>query len=146
MALLVPQAGPLPVEPHGSLSMPFWDGAAEGELRYVRCGECGNPDFPAAPHCRFCLSSALEWQVSRGLGTLYSFTIVWRPVTPAFTTPYAPAIVDLDEGYSMMTNLIGLDTDDLAIDMRVAVKFEALAGGLTLPYFAPADAAGTSSG
>jgi uncharacterized OB-fold protein len=137
MALLSPQAGPLPVEPHGTLSEPFWEGAAVGELRYVRCASCGQPDFPAAPHCRFCLGSALDWQVSTGHGTLYSYTIVWRPVTPDFTTPYAPAVVDLDEGYSMMTNLIGLDTDDLAIDMRVVVQFEKLAGGLTLPYFRP---------
>ena len=94
----------------------------------MRCTACGQPDFPAAPHCRFCLSGALDWQVSTGHGTLYSYTIVWRPVTPDFTTPYAPAVVDLDEGYSMMTNLIGLDTDDLAIDMRVIVQFQKLDG------------------
>ena len=129
MVLLTPQAGPLPVEPHGSLSESFWEGAAAGELRFVRCTECGQPDFPSAGHCRFCLSYAIEWEVSSGQGTLYSYTIVWRPVTPAFTTPYVPAIVDLDEGYSMMTNLIGVDTDDLVmdrvIDMRVVVQFEA---------------------
>jgi uncharacterized protein len=146
MVLLSPQAGPLQVEPHGSLSASFWEGAAAGELRFVRCTECGQPDFPSAGHCRFCLSYAIEWEVSSGQGTLYSYTIVWRPVTPAFTTPYVPAIVDLDEGYSMMTNLIGVDTDDLAIDMRVVVQFEALAGGLTLPYFRPLGAAGTRGG
>jgi uncharacterized protein len=137
MALLSPQAGPLPVEPHGSLSAPFWEGAEAGELRYVRCTSCGRPDFPAAPHCRFCLGSELDWQVSTGHGTLYSYTIVCRPVTPDFTTPYAPALVDLDEGYCMLTNLVGLDTDELAIDLRVVVQFEKLAGGLTLPYFRP---------
>ncbi len=146
MAKLEPQAGPLPVEPHASLSQPFWEGAAAGELRFVRCTECGQPDFPAAPHCRFCLSGALDWQVSTGHGTLYSYTVVWRPVTPAFTTPYAPAIVDLDEGYSMMTNLIGIDTGDIAIDLRVVVQFKALAGGLTLPYFRPLATAGSGGG
>jgi uncharacterized OB-fold protein len=145
MALLTPQAGPLPVGAHGPDSEPFWEGAKEGELRFVRCSACGEPDFPAAPHCRNCLSGALEWQVSTGHGTLYSYTIVWRPVTPDFTVPYAPAVVDLDEGYSMMTNLVGLDTDDIRIDMSVVVQFEALAGGLTLPYFRPLGAAGAES-
>jgi uncharacterized OB-fold protein len=137
MALLTAQQGPLPVGPPGRESASFWEGAASGELRYVRCTTCGRPDFPAAQHCRFCLSAALEWQVSTGHGTLYSYTIVWRPVTPDFTTPYAPAVVDLDEGYSMMTNLIGLDTEQIRIGMRVEVQFEALAGGITLPYFRP---------
>jgi hypothetical protein len=146
MALLTPQAGPLPVGPPGPANLPFWEGAAAGELRFVRCTECGHPDFPSAGHCRFCLSSEIEWQVGTGHGTLYSYTIVWRPVTPDFTTPYVPAIVDLDEGYSMMTNLIGLDTDEIAVDMRVVVHFETLAGDLTLPYFRPLGAAGTSDG
>lgn len=137
MALLLPQAGPLPVGAHGADNEPFWEGAKVGELRYVRCSSCGQPDFPAAPHCRNCLADALQWQVSSGVGTLYSYTIVWRPVTPDFTTPYAPAIVDLDEGYAMMTNLIGLDTDEIWVGMRVEVQCEPLAGELALPYFRP---------
>ena len=138
MALLTAQTGPLPVGPHGRLSAPFWEGAAAGELRFPRCIACGRPDFPAAAHCRFCLSDALEWEVSAGRGTVYSYTIVWRPVTPDYSTPYAPAVIELDEGYAMMTNLIGLDTDDMRVDMRVTVEFAALDGGLTLPYFRPA--------
>jgi hypothetical protein len=85
------------------------------------------------------LKDALEWQVSAGVGRLYSYTVVWRPVTPDFTTPYAPAVVDLDEGYAMMTNLVGLDTDEIRVDMRVTVQFEKLAGDLALPYFRPLD-------
>jgi len=60
-------------------------------------------------------------------------------VTPDFSTPYAPAIVTLDEGYSLLTNLIDVDSDDLRVGMRVAVHFAAVppGGGLTLPYFRP---------
>lgn len=137
MPLLVPQTGPLPIGPPGVESAPFWEGAAVGELRYPRCTACGQADFPAAPHCRYCLEFALRWEVSAGLGTVYSYTIVWRPVTPDFVTPYAPAVVVLDEGYSMMTNLIGLDTEEVAVDMRVAVEFAALEAGPTLAYFRP---------
>ena len=59
---------------------------------------------------------------------MYSYTIVWRPVTPDFVTPYAPAVIVLDEGYPMMTNLIGLDTGEVKVDMRVSVEFAALPG------------------
>ena len=138
MALLVPQPGPLPVGPPSPLGLPFWEGAAAGELRYPRCSACGQADFPAAPNCRFCLSDALVWEVSAGHGTVYSYTVVWRPVTPAFVTPYAPVIVELDEGYSIMSNLIGLDSDDVTVGMRVRVQFAAVGDGLTLPYFRPA--------
>jgi uncharacterized OB-fold protein len=138
MALLVPQPGPLPLGPPSSAALPFWEGAAAGELRYPRCSACGRADFPAAPNCRFCLEDALVWEVSAGHGAVYSYTVVWRPVTPAFVTPYVPAIVELDEGYSMMTNLIGLDSDDLTIGMRVTVDFEVVREGPTLPYFRPA--------
>lgn len=138
MAELLAQPGTLPIGPPGRDNAPFWEGAAAGELRYVRCTACGRADFPAAPHCRFCLEYALGWQVSAGLGSVYSYTIVWRPVTPDFVTPYAPAVILLDEGYPMMTNLIGLDTDEVKIDLRVSVEFAALAGGQTLPYFRPA--------
>ncbi len=137
MSLLLQQPGPLPLGPPSASALPFWEGAATGELRYIRCSECGAADFPAAPHCRYCLSDALSWEVSAGLGTVYSYTVVWRPVTPAYVTPYAPAIVELDEGYSLMTNLVGLDSDDLAVGMRVQVEFDAIGEGRTLPYFRP---------
>jgi uncharacterized OB-fold protein len=137
MAELLPQPGPLPIGPPGRDNAPFWAGAAEGELRYVRCTACGRADFPAAPHCRFCLEYALAWEVSAGLGSVYSYTIVWRPVTPDFVTPYAPAVVLLDEGYAMMTNLIGLDTEDVKVDQRVRVDFADVSEGPTLPYFRP---------
>jgi uncharacterized OB-fold protein len=138
MALLVPQPGPLPLGPPSAAALPFWEGAVAGELRYPRCSTCGHADFPAAPNCRFCLADTLVWEVSAGLGTVYSYTVVWRPVTPDFVTPYVPAIVELDEGYSMMTNLIGLDSDDVAVGLRVTVAFEAVREGPTLPYFRPA--------
>src|SRR5690349_18085744 len=93
MPWLSPQQGPLPVSARDPLSAPFWEGAVAGELRYVRCAACGRADFPASEHCRYCLEAALEWKVSAGRGSLYSYTVVWRPVTPDFTTPYAPGIV-----------------------------------------------------
>ncbi len=68
---------------------------------------------------------------------MYSWTIAYRPQTEAFTTPYAPVIVDLDEGFQMLSNLIDCDTNDLAVGMRVQVEFHEV-GPMTLPYFRPA--------
>jgi len=132
---LLPQTGPVP---HASsqLSRPFWQGCQSGELRYQRCAACGLANFPPTENCRQCLSAELAWKQSSGRGEIYSWTVVHRPVTAEFEPPYAPAIVTLDEGYQMLTNVVGVSPDDLAIGMRVHVQFHAVGGEVTLPYFA----------
>jgi hypothetical protein len=63
---------------------------------------------------------------------------VWRPQTPAFVVPYVPIIVDLDEGWDLLSNLIGCEFDEVEIGMRVEVDFRATASGDgLLPYFRP---------
>jgi len=128
------QTGPVP---HASshLSVPFWQGCQAEELRYQRCAACGLANFPPTEHCRQCLSAQLRWTPSDGAGEIYSWTVVHRPVTPEFQPPYAPAIVTLDEGYQMLTNVIGVAPEDLSIGMRVRVHFHAVGEDLTLPYF-----------
>jgi uncharacterized OB-fold protein len=137
MTTLRPQTGPLP---HASsqVSVPFWQGCRSGELRYQRCGECGLSNFPPTEHCRQCMSAELDWRTSEGVGEIYSWTVVHRPVTPEFESPYAPAIITLDEGYQMLTNIVGVAPTDLAVGMPVQVEFHALgaeATDVTLPYF-----------
>ncbi|WP_156686130.1 Zn-ribbon domain-containing OB-fold protein [Mycobacterium sp. Marseille-P9652] len=136
MTALRPQRGPVP---HASsqLSVPFWDGCRSGELRYQRCADCGASNFPPTEHCRQCLSSEVRWTRSDGLGEVYSWTVVHRPVTAEFAPPYAPAIVTLDEGYQMLTNIVGVAPDTLRIGMRVRVEFHAVGNDVTLPYFQP---------
>ena len=65
-----------------------------------------------------------------------SWTVVHRPVTAEFEPPYAPAIVTLDEGYQMLTNIVGVAPEDLAVGMPVQVQFHAVSADVTLPYFA----------
>jgi hypothetical protein len=77
----------------------------------------------------------LHWTQGGGVGEIYSWTVVQRPVTAEFEPPYAPAIVTLDEGYQMLTNVVGIAPDDLAIGMRVRVQFHEVGADLTLPYF-----------
>jgi uncharacterized OB-fold protein len=131
---LQPQTGSVP---HASsqVSIPFWQGCRDGELRYQRCESCGESNFPPTEHCRQCLSAELRWTPSEGLGEIYSWTVVHRPVSPEFEPPYAPAIITMDEGYQMLTNIVGMAPDDLAVGLRVRVQFHAVGPDLTLPYF-----------
>jgi uncharacterized OB-fold protein len=134
---LGPQSGAIPVPYASPLSRPFWDGCAAGELRFQRCGECGLATHTPAYLCSHCTSEDLRWEVSAGTGTVYSWTTVWRPQIPAFVAPYVAVIVELDEGWQMISNLIGCPADAVEIGMRVAVEFHAVADGATLPYFRP---------
>jgi uncharacterized protein len=131
---LRPQTGSVP---HASsqVSIPFWQGCRDGELRYQRCGSCGLSNFPPTEHCRQCLSDELRWTPSEGLGEIYSWTVVRRPVSPEFEPPYAPAIITMDDGYQMLTNIVGVAPEDLAVGLRVRVQFHAVGPDLTLPYF-----------
>lgn len=129
-----PQTGPVP-HAASPLSVTFWAGCRAGELRYQGCESCGAANFPPTEHCRQCLSRYLLWLESAGHGEIYSWTVVHRPVTAEFEPPYAPAIVTLDEGYQMLTNVVGVAPEALAIGMRVQVEFRALGADLTLPYF-----------
>jgi uncharacterized OB-fold protein len=104
---------------------------------YQRCQDCSQPVFDPAPMCRWCNSTALVWQQSAGLGTVYSWTVAWRPQSPAFRTPYCPAIIDMDEGYQILSNVIDCDVDAVRVGMRVEVAFQSF-GPVTLPYFRPA--------
>jgi len=115
--------------------VPFWEGCRSEGLRYQHCGDCGVANFPPTEHCRHCLSVSLAWTRSGGTGEIYSWTVVHRPVTADFQPPYAPAIVTLDEGYQMLTNIVGIVAEDLAVGMRVRVEFHRVGTDLTLPYF-----------
>lgn len=135
---LRPQAGPVP---HASshVSGPFWEGCRSHQLRYQRCDACGLANFPPTEHCRQCLSDRISWQQSSGCGEIYSWTVVYRPVTAEFEPPYAPAIITMDEGYQMLTNVVGVPPEDLDVGMPVRVEFHAVGPDVTLPYFTGAE-------
>jgi uncharacterized OB-fold protein len=135
MTLLAPQRGAI-ATPHASdVSQPFWDGCARGELLFQRCGDCGQATHTPAHLCAHCASQRLTWERSAGTGTIYSWTVVWRPQSPAFAVPYAPVIVDVDEGWQILSNVIGCEHDAVAVGLRVAVEFHATESGFSLPYF-----------
>ncbi|WP_297598652.1 OB-fold domain-containing protein [Mycobacterium sp.] len=131
---LRPQNGPVP---HASshVSGPFWEGCRSRQLRYQRCEACGLANFPPAEHCRQCLSDDITWRQGSGRGEIYSWTVVYRPVTAEFEPPYAPAIITLDEGYQMLTNVVGVPPEDVDVGLRVRVQFHDVGPDVTLPYF-----------
>jgi len=135
---LVPQPDTIPHPFPSEHSAPYWEGAKRGELLFQRCGSCGHAEFDPSLLCRRCGSRDLSWERSAGLGTVYSWTTVWRPQQPSFVVPYAPAIVDMDEGYQMLANIVGCDVADLAVGTRVQVEFHPVSDGYVLPYFRPA--------
>lgn len=118
---------------------PYWEGAKAGELRIQRCRECTNAYFYPRPLCPNCGSGDVEWFTASGRATLASYIISER-AAPGFEAPYVIAIVELQEGPRMMTNVVGVDPtpDNLELDMPFMVQFEDR-GEISVPVFAPAE-------
>jgi uncharacterized protein len=124
--------------PHPSPeSAPFWEGTRLGELRFQRCRRCGHANFGPGRACRACRSRDLRWQASAGTGAVFSWTVVWRPQTPAFDVPYAPAIIRMDEGYDMLSALVGLEPESISVGLRVMAEFVPISEAITLAFFRP---------
>lgn len=123
---------PLPVPTE--LSMPHWDGARQRKLMVQHCRDCDAYVFIPRHACPSCLSSALEWVESSGKGEIYSFTIIHRPPHPAFEPPYCAAIIALEEGWHMISNVITDDLAALEVGQPVRVDFIDVED-MTLPVF-----------
>jgi len=123
----------IPAPEPNSETQAFWDGAAQGKLLIKKCRSCGEVHYYPRPLCPFCGSDATEWQAAAGTGTLYSYSVMRRA-----EVPYAIAYVTLDEGITMMTNLVECDFDRLKIGQRMKVVFTPTDGGAPVPTFTPA--------
>jgi uncharacterized OB-fold protein len=119
---------------------PYWEGCKRHQLRIQRCTACNHYQFFPRIYCTKCFSDRVEWVDASGLGKVLSFTIVRRPVSPAFAdeVPYVVALVTLDEGPQMMTNIVGCAPDEIAIGMPVEVVFEDWSETISIPKFRPA--------
>ena len=135
--LLGPQPIGIPVPTPSARSAPYWEALRRGVLTFQRCGRCATIPAKAAVICPNCTSSDLTWAPSSGLGTLYSWTIVWRPQHPTFEVPYVPCIVELDEGWFLMSSLIGCRLEDIEAGMRLGVECHPASDEITLPYVRP---------
>jgi uncharacterized OB-fold protein len=113
-------------------SLPFWQAADEGRLLVKRCRACGKPHHYPRDICPHCWSSDTEWTTAKGTGTLYSYSTMGQG--PA---AYTLAYVTLDEGVTMLTNIVDCDPSELAIGQRVTVVFQPTEGGHAVPMFTP---------
>lgn len=119
----------------------FWDGLQDRELRLQRCAACAHVYYPPRPFCPDCSSREVEVFNASGKGKLASYVINHRP-HPAWDAPYSIAIVELEEGPRMATNIVNCPQtpEALAIDMPVEIVFEAVSDDITLPLFQPVGA------
>ena len=119
----------------------FWDGARDGKLLLQRCDDCSNTYFPPRPFCPKCVSRKVSVFEASGKGFLLSYVINARP-QPISDTPYAIAVVELEEGPRMMTNIVECEQtpEALPLDMKLEVTFEKQNDDITLPLFKPAGA------
>lgn len=121
----------------------FWDGTLAGELRLQRCDDCQNVYFPPRPFCPACLSRSVRVFRACGRATLHSYVINQRAARDSgFEAPYSIAVIELEEGPRMMTNVIGCPQtpEALLLDMPLEVHFERVSEAIALPLFRPVGA------
>lgn len=118
----------------------FWEGCRRHELLLQRCQACGQVQFYPRVLCGSCGGRELAWMRASGRGTVRSFSIVRRPVSPAYGAagPFALLLVGLEEGPAMMSTLTGCPPEEAFIGMSVTVAFEDWPEGVTMPRFRPA--------
>ena len=130
---------PLPHFPEPDTE-PFWEATKNHELRYQVCDDCSGIVFYPRHHCTHCLGSKLSWKNSKGQGTIYTYSIVRQNYHPAFKEriPYVIAWIDLDEGFRILSNVVGVDdpTKDVEIGQRVQVEWQDY-DSVSLPLFKP---------
>ena len=125
-----------------TVTQPYWDGVEQGKLMLQYCPACGVYQYYARPLCAKCHTAEPDWREASGNGVLYSYSVVSRGPSPAFQAivPYVTAIVELEEGPRMFTNIVDADPESLRVGEPVSVVFREGPEGLRLPYFRPAGA------
>src|SRR5690606_3646786 len=107
--------------------------AGQGRLLVKYCSACGEYHHFPRSLCPFCFSDKTEWRNASGHGVIYSYSVMRR-----VEVPYVIAYVTLDEGVTVMTNIVDCDPDTVRIGQRVKVKFQPSDGGPPVPMFSPA--------
>jgi len=128
---------PLPVI--DAENAPYWEYCRKHELRFQKCMDCGHIRSRISTICPECSSMESEWTKLSGKGKVFSFIIYRRAFHPAYENdiPYCVAIIELDEGPRMQSNVTGCDVDDIEIEMPVEVYFDDVSEEISLPKFRP---------
>lgn len=120
-------------------TQPFWDGARADKLLIRRCLDCDKTHFYPRPFCPMCWSTNVEWMEASGRATLYTWSVVHRNDLPPFgdRVPYVAAVVELEEGPRMITNVVESGFDLLEVGMALRVAYQPISDDVTIPVFAP---------
>jgi uncharacterized OB-fold protein len=128
-----------PLPEMSQVAKPFWEAAREGRFIIQKCAACGKHVFFPRIRCPHCSADQLQWTEASGRGTVYSYTVVVNNAPSAFINdmPYVVAIIRLDEGVQMLSNIVDCDPAEIHCDMPVEVTFEKLDDQFSLPKFKP---------
>ena len=110
----------------------FWEAAAQGRFLVRRCAACGRAHWYPRAICPFCFSDKTEWLPASGRGRVYSYSVMRRTLEP-----YAIAYVTLEEGPTMLTNIVDCGLNALKVDLEVKLVFKRAEGGQMVPMFTP---------
>lgn len=134
-----PRSRPKPLPFVTDESRPFWDGCREGKLLLQYCDACQRHQFYPRLYCMHCGSREVRWVEASGRGVIYSYTVIRQNRSPDFVSdvPYNVAIIQLEEGPRMMSNIIDIDPADLRVDLPVRAVFDPVSDTISLPRFRP---------
>jgi len=123
--------------PVTDVSAPFWDATREKRLTIQRCADCERWIWYPRSACTRCLGEDLRWTDVAGAGSVYAVSVHHRPGVAEMNdrVPYAVALVELQEGVRMLTNVVDCDPESVQIGQKVSVAWEALSDGRNLPVF-----------
>ena len=140
MTVAEPSPRPRPTPPIYKVNAGFWEGSTVGELRLDHCTDCDHIWFPPTNSCPNCLSTNIDWKAVSGHGRLWSWIWMHQRYGWAFDAevPYLLVQVNLDEGPTLVSRLVGVEKDQLRFDMRVKVTWEKRNENQSVPVFTPA--------
>ena len=119
------------------LSAPYWRAAREGRLVVQRCASCEHLQFYPRSLCTRCAGTRLTWHACCGGGRVKSYTVIRRAVSAAYEpdVPYVVALIELDEGPTLLSNVVGCAPEAVRIGARVRVRFDAWTPDVVVPVF-----------
>lgn len=118
-------------------TQPFWDALKDGKFLLKHCNACGTDHYYPRPFCPTCWSEDVSWTEATGRATLYTYSVVHVNDLPPFNerVPYVAAIVELEEGPKVMTNIEGVAFEDLEAGMAMVVEYKPISDDVTIPVF-----------
>jgi uncharacterized OB-fold protein len=137
-----------PAPPATELTEPFWAGGLSGELRLQQCANCGHIRYPISTICPVCWSADCDWTPLSGRGTVQSHIVFERAYHEAWAgqVPYVVALIELDEGPVLVSNVVGVQPSAVRVGQPVTVTFARRSAAAALPQFTPVDGGGSGDG